>query len=151
MSILYDFKKSVHTAKILIPWKSGMTEITPGTPFDKNGEIANGSGCKGLLLNKLTRYANSKLYPDGKYYAEAEILTGGYVDIVAAEKISGITYSSDMKAALENIVFVKGNLPEPTIPKELPTVTAADNGKVLTVVAGKWEAASLPEDNTENE
>lgn len=28
---------------------------------------------------------------------------------------------------------------------ELPTVTTADNGKVLTVVAGKWEKANLPE------
>ena len=28
---------------------------------------------------------------------------------------------------------------------ELPTVTTVDNGKVLTVVAGKWEKANLPE------
>ena len=27
----------------------------------------------------------------------------------------------------------------------LPTVAAADNGKVLTVVNGKWAAAALPE------
>lgn len=28
---------------------------------------------------------------------------------------------------------------------ELPAVTTADNGKVLTVVAGKWDKANLPE------
>lgn len=31
---------------------------------------------------------------------------------------------------------------------ELPAVTAADNGKVLTVVGGAWAAATLPASNT---
>ena len=30
------------------------------------------------------------------------------------------------------------------ISAELPTVTTSDNGKVLTVVAGKWDKADLP-------
>lgn len=29
--------------------------------------------------------------------------------------------------------------------KELPTVTASDNDKVLTVVSGKWAKAALPD------
>ena len=33
-------------------------------------------------------------------------------------------------------------------PKFLPTVSSTDNGKVLTVVNGKWAAAALPADNT---
>lgn len=30
------------------------------------------------------------------------------------------------------------------ISAELPKVTTSDNGKVLTVVAGKWDKANLP-------
>ena len=29
--------------------------------------------------------------------------------------------------------------------KELPSVSSSDNGKVLTVVSGKWQKAALPE------
>lgn len=31
---------------------------------------------------------------------------------------------------------------------ELPKVTSSDNGKVLTVVSGKWAKAALPSENS---
>jgi len=46
-------------------------------------------------------------------------------------------------AATDNTKFLKGNGTWATV-DALPTVTSSDNGKILRVVSGVWEAVSLP-------
>lgn len=50
---------------------------------------------------------------------------------------------SNLLTASTGVTSVNGSHGDVTIPS-LPSVTAADNGKVLTVVSGAWAAASLP-------
>lgn len=52
--------------------------------------------------------------------------------------VANITLIPDMVNAIAALVQSGGTT-------ELPSVTTADNGKVLTVVSGKWAAADLPE------
>ena len=56
----------------------------------------------------------------------------------SADDVADMTTSAEVISALATIA--------PTaIAAELPKVTTSDNGKVLTVVSGKWQKAALPE------
>lgn len=57
-----------------------------------------------------------------------------------AETVANVTLISDMINAIATLI-TGGAI------TELPAVTASDNGKVLTVVSGKW-AAATPASNT---
>lgn len=52
-----------------------------------------------------------------------------------ADDVANVTLISDMINAIAGVISAST--------PELPEVTAEDNGKVLTVVSGKW-AAALP-------
>ncbi len=52
--------------------------------------------------------------------------------------VANITLIPDMVNAIAALVQSGGTA-------ELPSVKSTDNGKVLTVVSGKWAAANLPE------
>lgn len=54
-----------------------------------------------------------------------------------AEGVAEMATSADIINALAEHIASGGAA-------ELPAVKAADNGKVLTVVSGKWKAAALP-------
>ena len=56
----------------------------------------------------------------------------------SAADVANITLIPDMVNAIAALVQSGGTA-------ELPSVTTTDNGKVLTVVSGKWAAANLPE------
>ena len=55
-----------------------------------------------------------------------------------AADVANITLIPDMINALATVVAS-------ATAAELPKVTSSDNGKVLTVVSGKWQKAALPE------
>lgn len=48
------------------------------------------------------------------------------------------------------LTVVSGKWSKADAPKELPAVTGDDDGKVLTVADGAWSAQSLPANNDEN-
>lgn len=52
--------------------------------------------------------------------------------------VAGIALIPDMINAIATLVQSGGTA-------ELPSVKSTDNGKVLTVVSGKWAAANLPD------
>lgn len=56
----------------------------------------------------------------------------------SATDVANITLIPDMVNAIAALVQSGGTA-------ELPSVKSTDNGKVLTVVSGKWAAADLPE------
>lgn len=70
------------------------------------------------------------------YIAFGGALTDTYEDIADGAAVSNYVVIPDIIQALAKVAAAKGGLPE---------VSAADNGKVLTVVAGEWAAADLPE------
>ena len=55
-----------------------------------------------------------------------------------AADVANITLIPDMINALATVAAS-------ATAAELPKVTSSDNGKVLTVVSGKWQKAALPE------
>lgn len=71
------------------------------------------------------------------YVAFGGNLTDTYETIADGVAVSNYTYTPDMIQALAKVA--------PSSSIELPKVTSSDNGKVLTVVSGKWAKADLPE------
>lgn len=57
----------------------------------------------------------------------------------SSSTVEDMTVSADVIAAIAAQITSAG-----ITAKELPTVTTANNGQVLTVAEGKWAAAALP-------
>ena len=71
------------------------------------------------------------------YVAFGGALTDTYEDIADGAAVSNYVVIPDVISAIAKKA--------PSAGVELPKVTASDNGKVLTVVSGKWAKAELPE------
>jgi hypothetical protein len=57
----------------------------------------------------------------------------------SSSTVADMTVSADVIAAIATQITTAG-----IATKELPTVSATNNGQVLTVVSGNWAAAALP-------
>ena len=79
------------------------------------------------------------------YVALGGALTDTYSDIAGGAAVKNYVLISDVIFAIAKIA----------VPAELPAVTGSNNGQVLTVVEGKWQAAAvakeLPEVNQTND
>lgn len=71
------------------------------------------------------------------YVAFGGALTDTYEDIADGAAVSDYSLTPDVICAIAKKA--------PATSVELPKVTSSDNGKVLTVVSGKWAKAALPE------
>ena len=70
------------------------------------------------------------------YVALGGSLTDTYEDIADGAAVSNYTTSAEVICALAQIAASAGI--------ELPAVTSADNGDVLTVKSGKWAKGEVP-------
>lgn len=73
------------------------------------------------------------------------VITPDLINAVAALITAGLTDAMPAVTASDNgkvLTVVSGEWEAAAIPAQLPTVSADDNGKVLTVVNGAWAAAS---------
>ena len=70
------------------------------------------------------------------YVAFGGALTDTYEDIADGAAVSAYSLTPDVICAIAKKA--------PSAGIELPKVTSSDNGKVLTVVSGKWAKADLP-------
>ena len=74
----------------------------------------------------------------GLYVAMGGNLTDYYSDVASGIAVGDYVLIPDCIQAITNIISAIGI--------ELPTVTAEDDGSVLTVVSGKWAKASVPKE-----
>lgn len=72
------------------------------------------------------------------YVAVGGALTDTHASINGGSTVANYVLLADVIAAIAAKITA-GSM------KELPSVSSSDNGKVLTVVSGKWNKAALPE------
>ena len=71
------------------------------------------------------------------YVAVGGALTDTHANINGGSTVANYVLLADVIAAIAAKISA-GSM------KELPSVSSTDNGKVLTVVSGKWNKANLP-------
>lgn len=121
-----------------IDWNNITLPLKAGTPIDKDGHIANNSNAMGIVpLTIPVRPREADIY----------LCVAGDVNKAEVEAASGLTLSDDAISAMKGIRFWYQDSGVWTYASSggdssLPSVTASDNGDVLTVVEGAWAKAT---------
>lgn len=91
--ILYNAR---YTSKALTLDEAAFSEgvCKAGTPVDEGGVVANNNNAIGVLLHDV--YLERP---------QATVVIGGYIHTKRAEDHSGVTVSTEAKAAMKNVVF----------------------------------------------
>lgn len=116
MSIFWDINTANEIAEEPFPiitegtqdMGNGVYLLKAGTPISAANEVANDGTAAKLVGEDYYFYSNTPTQPK-----LVKVITGGYVDINAAEEASGLTYTDAAKSALESagITLVDGKLP----------------------------------------
>ena len=113
-----------------IMWDTADVPMKAGSPVDNAGHVANNGNAIGLLLETVKEKPG---YPSPTTWGSIGVLTGGDVDLEEVEKTSGITLTTEAKAAMGGIRF---HLPDGTVDDSadqgytLPAATATKLGGV---------------------
>lgn len=130
----YSLNQTSNVGVLRFTFSTGTASSYQGRPYIQN-----------LILNGITNYVNpSKLSATGHLYSYDYQQNATFPANVTAEKFIGDG------SKLTNIPYpvksVNGETGAVTV-REVPSVTAADNGKFLRVVSGAWAAVEIANAN----
>ena len=118
--------------EIKMDWDNITFPLKEGSPVSLNGVVSNDGDAIGLVPQTITKEPLIK---------SIWILVGGDVDLAEVEEAFGDSLEDAAKSNMNGLRFwlEDGTVYNAT---ELPSVTADDNGDVLTVVEGEWAKAT---------
>ena len=120
--------------QVKINWGSVTLPLKEGSPISLAGVVANNGNAIGLV---------PQTYDAEPLMKTIYVLAGGDVDLAEVNTLSGLTLSSAAKANMSGIRFWKSDgTVDDSADASLPSVTAEDDGDVLTVVSGAWAKAT---------
>ena len=116
--------------KLKIDWANITFPLKEGSPVSLAGVVANNGNAIGLVPQTITKEPLIK---------SIYILAGGDVDLAEIEETFGTSLETAAKANMSGLRFWKADgTVDDSADNSLPSVTADDDGDVLTVVSGAW-------------
>lgn len=106
--VLFYFLKELRTATVKVPRGTNFDTIQAGTPLSEAGAIANDATAYGIVMHNHQKEWTREATING--YANVTVIVAGYIDEAAAESSCGLEYTDALKGALNDIVFIDGEI-----------------------------------------